>query len=132
MRAKFFLDLAKKCPGDNRNDFEAFMEASIIFARAALHRLQSKYNRHPKWKPWWESLLSNSAVEFFRTERDFIMKEGPPKVGQIVRLGGPPAQMASELYYYEDPQTSATVTIEKHLEEMKLLIKYANNTFSNY
>lgn len=129
-RAEFFLDLAKDCPGDKKNDFEAFMEASIIFARSALLRTKTKYKGHPQWKPWWKGLLKNPAVDFIRKERNWILHEAPPQVGQTVRLGAPPAQKASELYYYEDPEIPATETIEKHLEEMKKLIQYAENTFS--
>lgn len=130
-RADFFLDLSRKCSGDERNEFEAFMEASIIFARAALHRLKTKYENHTDWKPWWENLLNNQTVNFFRNERDHILKVGPPKVGQIVKIGSPPAQKASKLYYYEEPKIPATITIEKHLEEMKQLINFADKAFAN-
>lgn len=37
-RARFFLDGAKACPGDAHVEFEAYIEAAIIFARAALQR----------------------------------------------------------------------------------------------
>ena len=92
-RARLFLDKAKNCQGDHRKDFEAYIEASIVFARAAIHRAQSQFKHHPDWKPWWEALATNPSVEFFRNERNWILKVASPKIGQIVRLGGPPGKV---------------------------------------
>lgn len=121
-RACFFLNLAKRCPVEKRDEFEAYLEASIIFGRAALHRLQSEHKRQSNWKPWWDGLRFNPAVIFFRNERNWILKEGPPKVGQIIGGGGSPVPMAAELYYYENPQTPATDTVEKHLNTVEALL----------
>lgn len=129
-RARFFLDLAKRCPVDKRNEFEAYLEASIIFGRAALHRVQSKYEHHSSWKPWWQGLLSNPAVRFFMDERNWILKEGPPKVGQIIWPGGPPTPMAAWLYYYKNSQPPATDTVEKHLKAVEALVLEAQACFS--
>ena len=129
-RAQFFLELAKKCSAEQRNEFEAYLEAAIIFARAALHRLQSEYEKHPSWKNWWSSLLSDSAVQFFRDERNYILKEGPPKIGQIVRLGGEIPCTATELYYIENPEVPAVVTVERHLASIKNLILQAQSLFT--
>ena len=41
-RARFFLEKAKGCASDDRGDFEAYLEAAIVFARAAVHRLQAR------------------------------------------------------------------------------------------
>ncbi len=79
-------------------------------------------------KAWWDSLRGNPAIEFFRVERDFILKEGPPKVGQIVRLGPTPLK-AEELYYYEDPTVPATATVERHLNAMEKIVTDAENRF---
>lgn len=129
-RARFFLELAKQCRGDQRDEFEAYLEASIIFARAAIHRLKSACEHHPDWAKWWNSLLSDPAVGFFRNERDWILKNAPPKIGQIVRLGGPPPGRATEFYYYEDPQTPATVTVERHLNALEALVHHAESRFA--
>jgi hypothetical protein len=129
-RARFFLNLAKQCPAEKRDEFEAYLEASIIFSRTALHRFKTKHKRHPNWKAWWDSLKTNSAVEFFRKERDWILKEGPPKIGQIIRVGGPSTPMATEYYYYENPQTPATDTVEKHLNDFETLLREAEPRFS--
>lgn len=132
-RATSFLEKAKSCPVEERNDFELFLEASIVFARAAIHRLQSKHKRHPKWKMIWDSWARQTAVAFFRKERDWILKERPPQLGQKVFmpfLGHRPDECtpafvpasAAELYYFETPETPATATIEQHLASLRALI----------
>jgi len=126
-RARFFLNLAKQCPVEKRDDFEAYLEASIIFGRTALHRFQSEYDNHPDWQQWWDSIETNPAVNFFRNERNQILKEGPPKVGQII---GRATTIAAELYYYENPQTPATDTVEKHLKAFEKLLVKAESRFS--
>lgn len=129
-RARFFLNLAKRCSVEKRDEFEAYLEASIIFGRAALHRLQSEHRRKSNWKQWWKGLLTNSAVIFFRDERNWILKESPPKIGQKIILGGSPTTMASELYYYENPQIPATDTVEKHLNAVEVILVEAQSRFS--
>jgi len=46
-RAEFFLALAEQCRPEERTEFEAFLEAAIVFARAALHRLKNEFETHP-------------------------------------------------------------------------------------
>ena len=124
-RARFFLEKAKACPLGERVDFEAFLEAAIVFARAAIHRLKSQYEGHAAWNAWWDKLRGNPSVEFFRTERNWILKEAPPKLGQkifVPSVGSDvpsysPAR-ADELYYFDDPSVPATVTVEGHLNDL--------------
>ena len=113
-RAEFFLALAEKCTPEQRTEFEAFLEAAIVFARAALHRLKSEFEPHPSWNAWFTQLKGNPSVEFFREHRDFLLKEASPKVGQIVSFN--PVLTAAQLYYFEDPSVTATATVRKHLQ----------------
>ncbi len=129
-RARFFLDLARQCSIEKRDEFEAYLEASIVFARTALLRLKKENEVHSNWRKWWDGLKSNPAVVFFREERNFIIHEGPPKFGQIILVGGPPVPLATELYYYENPQTPATDTVEKHLNAVEALLIEAKKLFS--
>jgi hypothetical protein len=120
-RATFFLDNAAACSGDERVEFEAYLEAAIVFARAALHRFQAKHKRHPKFKGWWDGLLADPSINFIRTERDWLLKEAPPKINQIVFTGTPslsgdhaPAHRptrAGDFYYFERPSVSAIATV---------------------
>jgi hypothetical protein len=143
-RARFFLELARTCRSDQRVEFEAFLEASIIFARSAVHRFKTAHELHPKWKELWDSWAKNASVEFFRKERDQILKEAPPKIGQMLFVGTarggtvgpltavPPDQpgSAAEFYYYEAPGIPASVTVERHLVALCALLTNARSILS--
>lgn len=135
-RARLFVRLASECRTDQRVEFEAFVEAGIVFARAALHRVQAKHRGHPKWQAWWSSLENNPSVNFFRMQRDWLLKEAPPRVGQRVFLasigsGGPsnPPSKADEFYFFEPDAKSATETLDRHLQEVNRLLNDAEETF---
>jgi hypothetical protein len=117
-RARFFLNKAKACPIDERVEFEAFLEAAIVFGRAALHRMESQYEKRPGWKAWWDSLRSDPAIEFFRTERNWILKRASAKVNQKIFVGSPP-NSAAEFYYFDHHRhVPATETVEEHLNNL--------------
>jgi hypothetical protein len=128
-RARFFLDKAKKCSAVQRDDFEAYLEASIVFARAALHRLDSEYKKCVDWKTWWEGIANQSSVRFFRDERNWILKQSSTKINQIIYVGGKPDAIAADLYYYETPKTRPTDTVEKHLNEVVKSVLEAQDRF---
>jgi hypothetical protein len=140
-RAWFFLEQARSYPYRTaisaHEPFEAYLEASIIFSRVAIHRLHREAQRRAKGNPrlkaevdaWWDSLLEGPAIHFFRIERDFIAKVGPPKVGQIIRLGGPAPEKMEQLYYYENPDIPATETIERHLRSVERIVTDAEERF---
>lgn len=135
-RARFFLDKAKACPVEARVDFEAFLEAAIVFARAAVHRLKSEHKGHAKWKVWWDGLRGNPAVEFFRAERNWILKEAPPKLGGKIFApsvgSATPSNSpvrAAELYYFDDPSVPATATVEGHLKDLEAQLAEGERRF---
>jgi hypothetical protein len=47
-RAKLFLEKAKACPASARGDFEAYLEAALMFARSAILRIEEKVKKSPK------------------------------------------------------------------------------------
>ncbi len=127
-RAEFFLQLAEKCTPGQRAEFEAYVDASIIFARTALHRLKSKHNHHPSWETWFAQLKSNPAVEFFRENRDFLLKEGPTKIGQVISFN--PVTSAAQLYFFDTPPAPATETLRKHLVSYAQTLQEGANIFN--
>ena len=135
-RSHLFLRLAVECPADKRIEFEAFLEAAIIFARAALHRFKADNSNHPQWKYWWASLRGNPSFEFFRTERDWLLKEASPKIGQRAfaksvgssSTGYVPSK-AGEFYFFESPDVPATDTVARHLQEVNQVLECAKATF---
>ena len=122
-----FLEKARTCRVDQKNDFEAFLEASIIYTRSAMHRLQKQYQSHPKWKPWWDSLRSDPSIAFVQDERNWILKEAPPKIGQVIHVGPQPSP-ASSCYFYET-SVPATDTVSRHLERTAELIADGERRF---
>lgn len=136
-RSRLFLKLAQECDPHHRIEYEAFVEAAIVFARAALHRLQAKHRLHPSWRIWWSSLLQNASVAFFREQRDWLLKEAPPKIGQKAMVGvsggtrnGITVSRADEFYFFESPAISATSTLARHLNEVERLLREADAVFS--
>jgi hypothetical protein len=135
-RARLFLEKAQACSVDDRVDFEAYIEAAIIFARSALHRFKTKHEKDSGFQGWWKSLRGNPAVEFFRAERDFVLKEAAPKIGQKVyvpSIGDSRTYVpthAKELYYFESPDIPATDTIEGHLKDFEQTLRRADRWFS--
>ncbi|RJP71315.1 MAG: hypothetical protein C4535_02965 [Comamonadaceae bacterium] len=140
-RSRLFLEMASECSADRRVEFEAFLEAAIVFGRAALHRFQTRHVRHPQWKQWWDGLRKNPSIEFFRTERDRLLKEASPKIGQkafvgsvVVRRAGdsPPGNeptKAGDFYFFEGPEVPAAVTVDRHLRELERVLKEAEAVF---
>ena len=132
-RARFFLQKAVACKVDQRDKFEAYLDAAIIFARTALLRLEPAYKHHPAWKKWWADLLTDPitspAVQFFREERNWIIHKAPAQINQVIRVGASPVS-AAELYYYETPEIPATKTVERHLNSMESIALDAERRFS--
>lgn len=111
-RARLFLDLADECPMEHRDRCEAFMEAAIIFCRAAMHRIQKQYKKRAGWKPWWASLRGDPDLVFIEEHRNWIVKEGPEKFNQVIRPGQP-VQFAADCYHYEAVGVRATTTLRR-------------------
>ncbi len=141
-RSRFFLRQAGELPynaadiAQRQQQFEACLEASILFGRAAIHRMHTAASKKAKNTPrlkaevkaWWDSIREVPAIQFFREERDFILKEGPPKVGQAIILGPPPRKV-EELYYYESADEPATETVERHLNTVEGIVADAEKRF---
>ena len=120
--------MAKTCAVDQRDEYEAFVEAAIVFGRAALHRLQSVFNKHHDWKQWFDEFWKDPSVQFLKGERDYLLKEGPAKVGQVIRVGTR-TKRAEEHYYFESPDIPATDTVARHLDRIEQIVVEANNKF---
>ena len=126
-RADFFLRLASECNASQRDEFEAYLEAAVVFGRTAIHRLKHEYEQHSAWAPWFTALKGNPSIEFFREHRDFTLKEASPKVGQRIEFH--PVPNAADLYFFE-PNESPITTVRGHLNATAKLIKKASLLFS--
>jgi hypothetical protein len=124
-RARQFIELARNCSIDQRDQHEMFIEAAIIFGRTAIHRLKPLFKTESDWKAFLRGLSHDPSIEFFRVERDYVLKEGPTKVGQVIRPGSS-SHRAEEFYYFDDPDTPATRTIEHHLSRIETIVDETN------
>ena len=127
-RARQFLSMAKECTVDQRDKYEALLEAAIVFGRAALHRLQTVFGKQAGWKPWFDAFWEDPSVQFFKDERDHVLKQGPAKVGQVIRMGVR-TERAEEHYHFESPNTPATATVERHLDRIEQIVAQAYEKF---
>jgi len=110
-------------------------------SRAAPHRLQSTYKRHPSWTTSWDSLCDDPSVEFFRRERDSILKEAPPQIGRKlfmpsigpggIHIDGYSPASADEFYYFDGPETPATVTVRRHFDAYEKVPTDAERRFAD-
>jgi hypothetical protein len=83
-------------------------------------------------------LRGNPSIEFFRIERDWLLKEAPPKTGQRVFAGmfvnGGPSlppyvpSKAGEFYFFE-PNEDATETLARYLQDLERVLQDAEGTF---
>jgi hypothetical protein len=129
-RARLFISLTNECAVTERNNHEAFLEAAIIFGRTAIHRTKTKYEKSADWHQWWNQLARNPSVKFLRDERDFILKEASPKVGQTVGVGIE-FDRAADHYYYESPDVRAVDTVEYHINETDRVVHEAGQQFGS-
>jgi hypothetical protein len=140
-RAKFFLGKAKACPASARVDFEAYLEAALMFAQSDLFRVEKKIRKTPQGENWWKDLLKNPLAEFIRNERNWIIHHAPSKIGQRIFLpiiqeeeetvekpNLPP--LAHVFYYYgDDANVPATTFVEEGLMEIERLVAEAKAHF---
>lgn len=121
IRARFFLKLAREAPAADRDAYEAYLDASILFARAALHRLHTRFRSNVEFKVLWNSLLNDEAVNFFRLHRDRVLKEAPVSVGQRISMDTD-VRNADELYFFE-PERTAAQTLTMHLDRIEAIVQ---------
>jgi len=114
---------------DERDEYEMFLEAAIVYGRSSLHRLQSQFKSANGWDAWWGGLREDPSVNFFRRERNFLLKERPTKVSQVVRFGVT-SNRAQDAYCFQDSDVPATRTVCKHLDRMEELVQEANGKFA--
>lgn len=126
-RANFFLNLARVCSESEREKFEAYLEAAIVFSRSSMLRLLKKYEKNKEFKSWFSDLKENESVMFFKKYRDFILKDNPPEIGQIISFGN--ISSAADMYFFV-PGENPITTVENHLKELMAIINEAESCYS--
>jgi len=123
-----FVEMARQCDLAHRDEHEAFLDAAIVFARSALHRLQSAYKRKPAWSAWWASLASDPSIQFLRYHRNFALHEAPTQVGQVVYAGGG-HPLAFDHYCFEHYTVPAVETLTRHIDRIEEIVQDADTRF---
>lgn len=118
-RASLFADLASKCRVDQREEYEAFLEAAIVFLRAALHRWK---NSPMHEQVLWDSIKHSPSIMFVIDKRNILLKESHLAVTQIISFGDEGRDLADRLYCFELGE-SAVETIRRHLFFIKAVVE---------
>lgn len=98
--------------------------------RDLMHHLATQYKKCSGWGEWWDRLLDDGAVTFLRRERNYLLKEGPMKIHQVVHVGRRTC-LADEHYYFETADVPAPATIQCHLTRIHELVHDADRRFGN-
>ena len=126
-RAEFFLRLSENCSVDQLSEFEAHLEASIIFARSAIQRMQLEFKSHPKWKNWFALMANEPSINFFREERDLVLHECPTHLTQIINFNA--VKRATELRRFKGADVDAASHVRGHLQSYRTLLDDADRRF---
>ncbi len=77
-QASHFLDLAQQHSGD-RERFTTYFETFVVFGRSVLHVLRNEADVagvFTCFEAEWNALEKEALPDFFRWNRDFVLKEG--------------------------------------------------------
>lgn len=89
-RARFFLDQAFAIGAADRSTFQHFLEAAIVFARSVTFHVQKQYAHADGFADWyagWQERLKGDALaNFFLVQRNYVLKQGPLRVGKHVEV----------------------------------------------
>jgi hypothetical protein len=92
-RAREFLTRAERLTGNDRREFDDDIQAAIVFGRSVYHYLDSlaeAANAGPGYRAWFrarkKAMVSDAVLEFFRRERDVMLKERTEGVRRRVTM----------------------------------------------
>ena len=102
-RARFLLAQAEALSGDQREAFDTYLKAAIVFGRAIYHHLQTvaqSYGVDTAYRQWFTAksaeMKTDPVLEYFRESRDLLLKERQVTVRRRV------FRTASEVAYMSD------------------------------
>jgi len=69
-----------------REELQHFIDASIVFGRSVTFHLQKECGNHPEFDSWYEKqqegLRKDAVARFLLDRRNYILKEGPVRLGR--------------------------------------------------
>jgi len=117
-RANIMLSLAEECSIKEREQYEALVEAAIIFARAGLHRWKKDASYSCEK---WRNIENNNSVKFLKNYRDMVLKESEVPFTQIIDFSQNNAPRKSDSLYCFEVGISACQTVREHLKFVESL-----------
>ena len=148
-KARFFLAQAEQVGPSQREAFEAYLEAAIVFGRSVTFHIQKEYAHRPEFRPWYshcqEMMGSDRMFGFFQGTRNFILKEGPAETRQVTTLSAslsacvvagepsaPPTVPPDVKIVPEDPDSRVTRTYNLHFDDPAWIDKPALEQLRKY
>jgi len=99
-RANFFLDYAETYAFVNRQAFEHFLEAAIVYGRSVTFHLQKEYSKKSPFDDWYrekqEEMRKDTLFQFFLNKRNYILKEGPVSIRKTTAVNITETAIASD------------------------------------
>jgi hypothetical protein len=90
LKSRFFLERARGVEDEDRQAFERFIEASIVFGRSVTFHLQKELSAHAGFADWYSTkrkqMSDDPIFGFFRDKRNYILKEGSIPVLQALSI----------------------------------------------
>lgn len=87
-KARFFAEQAEQSKVGQREAFEAYLEAAIVFGRSVTFHIQKEFTCKEGFDDWYSShqnkLTNDSVAKFFLERRNFILKQGPVNIHKII------------------------------------------------
>lgn len=89
-RSRFFVKAARAAEPAERESFEHYVYAAIVFGRAVTNHLQKEYKHCPGFDDWYEEQQSEMQkaplLRFFYAERTFILKRRPTPIQKTIQV----------------------------------------------
>lgn len=101
-RANFFIDYAEKYSFVDRQAFEHFLEATIVYGRSVTFHLQKEFSKHSGFNDWYdkkqEEMRKDPLFQFFLDKRNYILKEGPVSIRKTTTVTFSETVMFSDFF----------------------------------
>ena len=89
-KARLFAQQAQHSKLENREAFQANLEAAIVFGRSITFHIQKEFAHQKDFDAWYanhQSTLKNDLLsQFFLQSRNFILKQGPAGVKRVIAV----------------------------------------------
>ena len=90
IKARLFLEMTERLKTNERDEFFALLEASIVFGRSVTNHIQKQFRRREGFKEWYcehqRQMRNDPLMKFLYDTRTFILKKGPLQVTRVISV----------------------------------------------